>query len=127
MQYRGSGNFKKTVLAKKGNEIKVVILDTRVMVIIIVLRLGSPILHDSSALETKAGGLPRMTNSRQTIGLESSMGGPGKSKKSLPKDDTLYGKQLRESYKNYIGNLNHTRHPSRKRKNLHPHPNTRRV
>ena len=96
MQYRGSGNFKKTVLAKKGNEIKVVNFGHKGYGHNYSSEARSPILHDLPALETKAGGLPRMTNSRQTIGLGEFYGRDLANQRSpLPKDDTLYGKTIK--------------------------------
>ena len=60
MQYRGSGKFKKTVLAKKGNEVKVVNFGHKGYGHNYSSKARSPILHDLLELETKAGGLQRM-------------------------------------------------------------------
>ena len=89
------------------------------MVIIIVLRL-SPILHDLLELETKAGGLQRMINSRLIIGQEKPCGLDRENKESPAQEMILYTeKQLREAYKTYIENLTNSDVPIGNKKILH--------
>ena len=90
MQYRGSGNYKQTVLAKKGDKIKVVNFGHKGYGHNYSSEARKSYLARSAGIRNKSG-LPRTINSRQTTGQEKFYGLEKERPKNLHlKNDFIY-------------------------------------
>lgn len=86
MQYRGSGNYKKTVLAKKGNEIKVVNFGHKGYGHNYSSEARKSYLARSAGIRNKSGGLTKDDKfSANHWARKVLWAGQGKTKKSPPK------------------------------------------